>query len=83
MTTPGQWNVAEGREWMAIAKGRCGHRMGQREEERTKAWESTVVMRKDQQHYKRTPHIELAMTYSISRTLKPLPNILAITGGVS
>jgi hypothetical protein len=40
-------------------------------------------MRKDLQHYKRTLHMELAMTDSISRMLKSLPNILAITGGVS
>ena len=36
-----------------------------------------------QLHYKRTLNISLAMTYSISRMLKSLPNILAITGGVS
>ena len=34
-----------------------------------------------QLHYKRTLNISLAMTYSISRMLKSLPNILAITGG--
>ncbi len=36
-----------------------------------------------QLHYKRTLNIALAMTDSISRMLKSLPNILAITGGVS
>ena len=36
-----------------------------------------------QLHYKRTLSISLAMTYSISRMLKSLPNILAITGGGS
>ena len=49
----------------------------------TKAWENKVMMRTDQLHYKRTLNIALAMTYSISRMLKSLPNILAITGGVS
>ena len=50
---------------------------------RTGAWENKVMMSKDQQHYNITPHIELAMTCSISRMLKSLPNSLAITGGVS
>ena len=35
------------------------------------------------QHYKSTPHKELAMTHYISLMLISLPNILAITGGVS
>ena len=34
-----------------------------------------------QLHYKRTLNIARAMTYSISRMLKSLPNIWAITGG--
>ena len=34
-----------------------------------------------QLHYKRTLNISLAMTYSVSRILKSLPNMLAITGG--
>ena len=36
-----------------------------------------------QLHYKRTLNIALAMTNSISRMLKSLPNMLAITGGIS
>ena len=35
------------------------------------------------QEYTRTPHGTLAATSSVSWMLKPLPNILAITGGVS
>ena len=46
-------------------------------------WESKVLMRKEEQHYKRTPHIDLAMTYSISSMLESIPNVLSITGGVS
>ena len=40
-------------------------------------------MTRMKQHYKSTPHKELAMTHYISLMLISLPNILAITGGVS
>ena len=40
--------------------------MGYKEEERTKAWENKVMKRNNQQHYERTPHIELAITHFIS-----------------
>ena len=40
-------------------------------------------MARMKQHYKNTPHRELARTHSISRMLISFPNILAITGGVS
>ena len=42
-----------------------------------------VVPSKNMQHYNRTTHRELDMSYDISQMVESLPNILAITGGVS
>ena len=71
-TTQGKWPETMRSGWL-MAKAEWMAEGRQRRERMTRR----------KQHYKRTPHRELAMTHSICRMLIPLPNILAITGGVS
>ena len=47
------------------------------------SWKPNVIRTQKHREYTRTPHRTLAATSSVSWMLKPLPNILAITGGVS
>ena len=94
MIAQGKWHVAEGREYIANAKGRW-HPKGTSQLYRNFKSDSSSThdtqthphrhthKKAHQQQYRRTPHRKLTTSHYIFQMLKPLPNILAITGGVS